>query len=119
MNALSYFAPSFFLFTVHIAMDAFRQDVLTKLLAGVVNDSNNQSQLYNAFVLTMDFIYILLLMTIIFYSLHLTNNHKRFKPYIYGVSTLFGIFMVVVFLVLSVDIFRGLINNDQCTYFSI
>ena len=116
MNSLSYFAPAFFLFTVHIAMDAFRSDVLTKVLNGVVT-SPDSSQFYNAFVYTMDFIYVLLIMTIVFMSLHLTNRHKRFVPYIYGVSTLFGLFMVCVFAVLAVDIFRGLINNDSCTFY--
>lgn len=94
-------------------MDAFRSDVLVRLLNGVVGDSNN-SQVYNAFVYTMDFIYVMLIMTIVFLSLHLTNRHKRFMPYIYGVSTLFGLFMVCVFLVLVVDIFRGLLNNAAC-----
>jgi hypothetical protein len=119
MNALSYFAPSFFLFTVHIAMDAFRQDVLSKLLTGVINDSNNSSQVYNAFVITIDFIYVMLLTSVVFYSLHLTNNHKRFKPYIYAVSTLFGLFMIIVFIVLAVDVIRGLFDNASCTFVSI
>ena len=119
MNALAYFSPTFFLFTVHIAMDAFRQDVLSKLLQGVVNDTNNQSQLYNSFVFTMDFLYVLLLMTVIFYSLHLTNNHKKFKPYIYGVSTLFGVFIIIVFAVLAVDIIRGFMGVNTCIHLSI
>jgi len=41
MNALSYFAPSFFLFTVHIAMDAFRVDILVHVFGGMVGDANN------------------------------------------------------------------------------
>ena len=36
MNALAYFAPSLFLFTVHIAMQAFRADVLPNVLSGFV-----------------------------------------------------------------------------------
>ena len=64
----------------------------------------------------MDFVYVLLVMTVIFYSLHLNNNHKRFKPYIYGVSTLMGIFMTIVFVVLFVDIIRGLVSGTECTY---
>ncbi len=113
MNSLSYFSPSFFLFTVHIAMEAFREDVLVKVLGGVVS-SPDTSQFYNSFVYTMDFIYVVLIMTIVFYSLHLTNTHKRFKPYIYGISTIFGLFMLAVFIVLAVDIFRGLIDNEAC-----
>ena len=115
MNGLSYFSPAFFLFTVHIAMEAFRADVLTKVLNGVV-DNPNGSQFYNAFVFTMDFIYVLLIMTIIFMSLHLNHKHKRFIPYVYGISTLFGIFMACVFIVLVVDIFRGLISQETCNF---
>ena len=118
MNGLAYFAPALFLFTVHIAMDAFRSDVLIKLLNGVVGDPNH-SQFFNAFVYTIDFIYVLLIMTIVFFSLHLTNRHKKFMPYIYGISTLFGLFMVCVFLVLIVDIFRGLLDNETCNDYSI
>ena len=70
----------------------------------------------NFFTLTMDFVYVLLLITIVFYSLHLNNNHKRFKPYIYGVSTIFGIFMTIVFVVLFVDIIRGLTSNTECNH---
>lgn len=41
MNALSYLAPAFFLFTVHIAMEAFRADVLPNVFTGLVNDPTN------------------------------------------------------------------------------
>lgn len=49
--------------------------------------------------------------SIIFFSLHLTNNNKKFKPYIYAVSTIFGIFAIAVFSILAVDVIRGLIDN--------
>jgi hypothetical protein len=85
----------------------------------VVNDKSGSSQVYNAFVFTMDFIYVLLITTIIFLSLHLNHKHKRFIPYIYGISTLFGLFMACVFLVLIVDIFRGLIDNSACNRYKM
>ena len=62
----------------------------------------------------MDFIYVLLIMSIVFFSLHLTSNHKKYKPYLYLVSTLLGLFMIAVFIVLTIDILRGLIHNDSC-----
>ncbi len=37
-----------------------------------------------------------------FFSLHLTNSNKRYKPYLYVVSTLLGVFSIVVFAVLAV-----------------
>ncbi len=113
MNTLSYFSPAFFLFTVHISMEAFRSDVLIKLLSGVI-DNPSTNQFYNSFVFTIDFIYVLLIMTIVFLSLHLNNKQKKFIPYIYGISTIFGLFMICVFLVLVVDIFRGLFNGTSC-----
>ena len=110
MNALSYFAPPFFLFTVHIAMQAVRADVLPYVFVGLVNDPNN-NEFYNGFVYTIDFIYVLLIMSIVFFSLHLTNGNKRYKPYLYAVSTLFGFFSILVFAVLAVDVIRGLVDN--------
>jgi glucan phosphoethanolaminetransferase (alkaline phosphatase superfamily) len=113
MNSLSYFAPAFFLFTVHIAMEAFRSDVLPKVLSGVVSDPNN-SQFYNSFVYTIDFIYVILICSIVFFSLHLTNGNKKYKPYLYAISTIFGIFSLIVFIVLLVDVIRGIVDNAAC-----
>jgi hypothetical protein len=118
MNSLAYFAPAFFLFTVHIAMDSFRADILTALFAGLVGDPNNSPTLHN-FVYFMDFVYVMLVGSILYYSLYLTNGNKHFKPYIYAISTLFGLFAISVFVVLAVDVFRGLIDNSQCIYDTI
>lgn len=63
----------------------------------------------------MDFIYVILITSVVFFSLHLTNNNKKFKPYLYIVSTLFGIFSIIVFAVLAVDVIRGLVDNSACT----
>lgn len=114
MNSLSYFAPAFFLFTVHIAMEAFRQGVLVPFIQGEGVSDVNSSKVLKAFVYTIDFIYVLLLMTLVFYSWHFKSNDKNFMPYIYGISTIFGLFMVCVFLVLAVDIFKGFIYGDAC-----
>lgn len=113
MNSLSYFAPAFFLFTVHIAMEAFRADVLPKVLEGVVSNPNS-SQFYNGFVYTIDFIYVILICSIVFFSLHLTNGNKKYKPYLYAISTIFGIFSLIVFVVLLVDVIRGIVDNAAC-----
>jgi hypothetical protein len=64
----------------------------------------------------MDFIYVMLVGSVIFFSLHLTNSNPKFKPYIYAVSTLFGLFSIAVFGVLVVDVFRGLIDRTACNH---
>lgn len=63
----------------------------------------------------MDFIYVMLLLLLVIYTLHLAKNEKSFMTYIYTVSTLLGIFMIVVVSVFTVDIVRGLIFDETCT----
>ena len=60
----------------------------------------------------MDFLYALLMMGVIFNSLHFKNGDKFFKPLIYIVSSLFGLFMLIIMGVLFVDIVRGLMTNS-------
>lgn len=57
--------------------------------------------------------------SMIFFSLHLANRNKRFIPYIYAVSTIFGIFGISVFVVLAVDVIRGLVDNSTCNFIFI
>lgn len=52
--------------------------------------------------------------SIIFYSLHFNNSHPKFKSYLYAISTIFGIFSLIVFTVLLVDIIRGIENKSAC-----
>lgn len=60
----------------------------------------------------MDFIYVMMLSGVIFFSIHFKNGSPYFKPFIYGVSTVFGIFMLIVMAVLFVDIVRGLVSGS-------
>ena len=62
----------------------------------------------------MDWIYVMFVLTMIFFSIHLTNSNARYKPYIYAISTLFGLFGLMVFLVLTIDVVRGLSDSEQC-----
>ena len=112
MNSLAFFAPSFFMFTVHIAMKAFREDVLNRYI-------NVDAKILNFFVFTMDFILALLILAIVFYSLQFKNNTLNFKKVAYISSTLFGVFMLIVMGVLLVDIIRGLVQGSTCNHSSI
>ena len=114
MNALAYLAPAFFMFTMHIAMQAFRLDVLEKYLGKTVG-----TNFLDYFVYTMDFIYALMVGGIIFFSLHFKNTSKYFVPLIYTVSTVLGVFIWIIMLVLITDIIRGLSSDSNCTYLSI
>jgi chitin synthase len=108
MNSMSYFSPALFMFTVHIAIQAFRYDVLSRWLSSAISPD-----VLDFFVYTVDFIYVMMISSIIFYSLHFKNNVKEFKYKIYLVSTVFGIFMLIIMGVLLVDIVSGLINNSS------
>jgi uncharacterized membrane protein YkgB len=63
----------------------------------------------------MNFIYVMLIGGLVFYSLTLTNKNKKFASFVYGVSTILGILSVIVFTVLLVDLIRGLPGNSSCT----
>jgi hypothetical protein len=111
MNALAYLAPAFFMFTMHIAMGAFRLDVLERYLGKTVG-----TNALDYFVYTMDFIYALMVVSIVFFSLNFKNTSKYFIPLIYTVSTVLGIFIWIIMFVLIVDIIRGLIGDSSCIY---
>ena len=63
----------------------------------------------------MDFIYVILMSSVIVYTLHITKEHYRFTSYIYLVSTLLGLFMIAVLGVIGTDIIRGLFFSETCT----
>jgi hypothetical protein len=114
MNMLAFISPALFLFTVHIAVTVFRYDVMTAVLednpvvAPLVSDG-----LYNILVFIIDFIYIMLYLGLIFFSMHLTNKDKRFIPYVYITSTMLGLLSWAIFIVLFIDIIRG---SESCTF---
>ncbi len=107
MSSLSYFSPSFYLFGLHLAMDALRSELLTLVFGSSVPDLNNSS-FYKGFVGTIDFVYVLLIFSAVFFSLYLTNNNKKFRHLIYTISTLLGIFSILVMVILLFDIIKGL-----------
>ena len=106
MNILGYISPSLFLFTVSIAMQVFVTDALNGVLGSFI-----PSAISDSFVYVVNFVYIMTTMGLIFYSMNLKNSDKKFIPFIYGVSTMLGLFSLCVFLILIVDIVRG---SDSC-----
>jgi hypothetical protein len=64
----------------------------------------------------MNFVYVVLWLGFILYSIHMNNKNKQFITYIYGTSTVMGIFSLVVTIVLAVDIVRGLIGDTSCNF---
>lgn len=111
MNMLAFVSPALFLFTIHVAMIAFTQDALVYLNNDVIPIFDGS--FLNGFVYTIDFIYVLVFLGFIFYSMHLTNKNSRFVPFIYATSTLLGILSMVIFIILGVDLIRGLIPCEE------
>lgn len=66
------------------------------------------------FVYTIDLIYAMILMAILYYSLTTTSNKPIFKPIIYFTSTVLGLLSLAVFIVFLVDIVRGLTTGTTC-----
>ncbi len=73
----------------------------------------------------MNFIYGLTLIWLVYYSVSLTNKNEKFMKFVYGVSTIFGLISIIMFVILVIDLIRGLgksssylISNQSSTFFS-
>lgn len=114
MSILGYISPALFMFTVHIAMYAFQTEVIYNILKSTNNMGDDKWQdnpMYGIFVYVADFIYVMMFLGLVFYSMHLTNRESKFKTFFYGVSTVCGLFSLSVFGVLLYDIISGFTNK--------
>lgn len=73
----------------------------------------------NFFVYAGDFTYAMIVLSIIFFSVTTPANKPVYKPYIYFASTMFGLMTIMVFLVLFIDMIRGLVSDTTCILESI
>jgi len=117
-NLLVYFAPAILLFTFHLTMSTIKEQYLADVFQ--INDPNGVGSIvFSTFVNIMDFLYAVMFFGVVFLSIHLTHNNKRFIYYIYFFSTIFGLFAVITFVVILVDIANGFAKNDNCTFIII
>lgn len=117
-NFLVYFAPALMLFTFHLTMQTIREDYLGEVFA-ITNPTGIGSIIYGTFVNMMDFLYCLMILAIIFFSVHLTHSNKRYIYFIYLFSTIFGIFSILTFVIFFVDVIKGFAGLDTCKYLLI
>lgn len=114
---LSYIAPALFMYTIHIAMYTFQAniivDVLQQLNLVVQSTDAKNNTVMGIFVYVIDFIYAMIFLGLVFFSMHLTNREGKFRGFFYGVSTLYGIFSLAVFGVLLYDIFTGFFSGKN------
>ena len=96
-------------------MQTIRADYLGSIFA-ISNPTGIGSVIYATFVNVMDFLYALMFFGIIFLSIHLTHSNKKFIYYIYFFSTVFGLFSVITFVVILVDIIKGFAGGNNCSY---
>ena len=113
MNMLAYIAPALFLFTIHIAMQSFQTDVIMPTLKELkLLESEKLTSINQIFIYVVDFLYILIFLSLVFFSIHLTYRHPKFKSFIYATSTLYGILAIVVLIVFTFDIVKGFLRDD-------
>jgi hypothetical protein len=80
----------------------------------IQNPDGIGSIIFATFVKFMDFFYALMFFGVVFLSIHLTHSNKRFIYYIYYFSTMFGLFAVLTFVVIIIDIANGFAGKDNC-----
>ena len=113
MNLLAYIAPGFYLFSISVAMEAFKADVLTKFFQDTLTET---SEIYGAFVYTINFIYAIMIGALVFYSVNLTNKNENFVRFTYAMSTFLGIMSMIMMTILVVDLVRGLSHSSDQSY---
>ena len=116
MNMLAFIAPALFLFTIHVAMTVFYADVVVRVIQGFANVSDSIRNSGNIFVYTIDFMYVMIFLGLVFYSMHMNNKNTRFQPFLYAASTVYGIISIIIFVILFYDIINGLIGQSTCIF---
>jgi hypothetical protein len=71
------------------------------------------SEIFKAFVYTINFVYALLIMGLIYFSINLNNRNDKFVKYVYALSTILGTMSVVMMVILVVDLARGLTQGSS------
>jgi hypothetical protein len=64
----------------------------------------------------MDFLYAMMILAIIYFSVHLTHTNKIFIYYIYLFSTIFGLFSLLTFIIFFIDIIKSFTGSNTCTH---
>ena len=114
-NFLVYLAPALLLFTFHLTMQTIRQQYLVDVFA-IDNPNGVGSVVYSTFVTAMDFFYAVMFFGVMFFSIHLTHGNKKYIYYIYFFSTMYGVFSILTFVVIIIDIAKGFSGLDSCNY---
>jgi hypothetical protein len=77
IGILGYISPALFMFTVHIAMYTFQVNAIFPIFnaVGLIRgEQDAKNPAVGIFVYITDFIYVMLLLGLVFYSMHLTNR---------------------------------------------
>lgn len=90
-------------------MQTFKDAILVNILSQFINPN---SQIYDGFVSTIIFIYIVMIGGLIFYSMNLTNKNTKFMSFVYKVSTALGIFSLIIFIILLIDVVNGIFSQS-------
>ena len=110
MNMLGFIAPGFFMFSISVAMEVVRADIFAKYLSELFAESG---EIFKAFVFTVNFSYVMLILGLVYFSINLNNRNEKFAKYVYAVSNILGTMSVVMMTILIVDLVRGLSQNSS------
>jgi hypothetical protein len=102
VNSVTYFAPSFFLITLHISLRAF----YTSAFGNLFNSNFLVTKFLPQFINFMDYTYTIIILSLIYFSITLNYNNKYFKRHIYFASAILGFFGLIVFTIMLLSIFN-------------
>lgn len=118
LKFLSYFAPALLVFVFDFTFEILQSEYLSSVFQ---NESKKGigSVIYSTITNIVLFIYALLILAIIFFSLHLDYKSKRFIYYANLVSTLLGVFSFLTFIIFLIQLILGLVGAGDCKCYPI
>ena len=126
MKYVSYLAIAFFFVTIHLMVLEFSQTTLKHyfmrsysiseqelIYAKIFSDFFSIRSVINSFAKVFDFIYISCLGILIYRSLTLRRQDNTAKRSFNTISTWFGIFGIISIVLIFVNLFQALFNNES------
>ena len=112
----SFFAPALMMFTLQFSIEIVQSEFLQSLFATESEDGIGAIA-YRTISTIILFIYAMAILSILYYSLHLDYQSKKFTYYAHLSSTILGTLTFISFIVFLVHIILNIALEDKsCNY---
>ena len=109
---MPFFAPALMMFALQFSIEIVQSEFLQSLFA-TESESGIGAILYRTFSTVILFIFALAFLSIMFFSLHLNSQSKKFTYYAHLSSSILGTFTFISFIVFIVHLILNIATDDK------